>query len=92
MTPDILFYYIVTCHLPRAPSYGGVRTWVEGSQMRGDRALARASNLLGYNEYAQQDLSTKTAHWLEPPIYWANTWHNTCDHLAFDKCRQGKGV
>ncbi len=28
--------YIVACHLPRAPSYGGVRTWEEGSQMRGD--------------------------------------------------------
>ncbi len=40
--------YIVTCHLPRAPSYGGVRTWVEGSQMRGGHALAGASNLLGY--------------------------------------------
>ncbi len=47
--------YIVTCHLPRAPSYGGVRTWVEGSQMRGDRALVGASNLLGYKEYIQQD-------------------------------------
>ncbi len=42
--------YIVSCHLPRAPSYGGVRTWVEGSQIRGDRALARASNL----QYKQQ--------------------------------------
>ncbi len=41
--------YIVACHLPRAPSYGGVRSWVkpEGSQMCGDRALAGASNLLG---------------------------------------------
>ena len=38
--------YIVACHLPRAPSYGGVRTWVEGSQMREGRALAGASNLL----------------------------------------------
>ncbi len=37
-----LHVYIVACHLPRAPSYGGVRTWVEGSQMHGDRALARA--------------------------------------------------
>ncbi len=27
--------YIVACHLPRVPNYGGVRTWVEGSQMRG---------------------------------------------------------
>ena len=44
---------IVACHLPGAPSYGGVRTWVEGSQMRGDRALARASNLPGYKEYTQ---------------------------------------
>ncbi len=26
--------------------------------MRGDRALAGASNLLGYQEYTQQDLST----------------------------------
>ncbi len=26
---------IVACHLPRAPSYGGVRTWVEGSQIHG---------------------------------------------------------
>ncbi len=40
--------YIVACHLPRAPSYGGVRTWVEGFQMRGNCAMARASNLLGY--------------------------------------------
>ncbi len=39
--------YIVACHLPGAPSYGGVRTWVEGSQTCGDRALAEASNLLG---------------------------------------------
>ncbi len=37
--------YIVVCHLPRAPSYGGVRTWVEGSQMRRDRALVGDSNL-----------------------------------------------
>ncbi len=54
---DIFFYqfYIVACHLPRAPSYGGVRTWVEGFQMR------------------------ETAHWLEPPTYWATlrmtVWH-----------------
>ena len=34
---------------PGAPSYGGVSTWVEGSQKRGDRTLAEASNLLGYN-------------------------------------------
>ena len=32
--------------------------------MRGDSALARASNLLSYKEYTQQDLST-------------NTWHDT---------------
>ena len=36
---------------PGAPSYGGVRTWVEGSQARGNRALAEASNLLGWKEY-----------------------------------------
>ncbi len=36
---------------PGAPSYNGVRTWVEGSQTRRDRALAEASNLLGYKEY-----------------------------------------
>ncbi len=29
---------IVACNLPRAPSYGGVRTWVEGSQMHWNRA------------------------------------------------------
>ena len=52
--------YIVSCHLPRAPGYGGVRTCVEGSQMRENHALARASNLLGYKEYTQQDLSTNT--------------------------------
>ncbi len=46
--------YIVACHLPRAPSYCGVRTWVEGSHMRVDRALAGASNLLGYKENYQQ--------------------------------------
>ena len=28
-----------------APSYGGVRTWVEGSQTHWGRALAEASNL-----------------------------------------------
>ena len=37
---------------PGAPSYNGVRTWVEGSQARGNRTLAEASNLLGYKEYA----------------------------------------
>ena len=52
--------YIVACHLPRAPSYGGVMTWVEGSQTCGDCALARASNLLGYQEYTQQDFSSNT--------------------------------
>ncbi len=36
---------------PGAPSYGGVITWVEGSQTCGDRALAEATNLLGYEEY-----------------------------------------
>ncbi len=40
---------------PGAPSYGGVKTWVEGSQMRGDLALADASNLLVYKKYNQQD-------------------------------------
>ena len=40
---------------PGAPSYSGVRTWVEGSQTRGGRALSEASNLLGYKEYTQQD-------------------------------------
>ena len=25
--------YTVACHLPRAPSHGGMRTWVEGSQV-----------------------------------------------------------
>ncbi len=34
--------------------------------MRGDRALARASNLLGYKQNTQQDLST-------------NTWYDTYD-------------
>ncbi len=37
---------------PRAPSYGDMRAWVEGSQTRKNRALralAEASNLLGYN-------------------------------------------
>ncbi len=40
-----MYLYIVACHLPRAPSYGGVRTWVEGSQMRGYRVLAIAIEL-----------------------------------------------
>ena len=43
---------------PGAPSYGGVRTWVEGSQAHGNCPLAEASNLLGYKEYAQQDFIT----------------------------------
>ena len=34
---------IVACHLPRAPSYGGVRTWVEG------RVLARIEKLPAQN-------------------------------------------
>ena len=53
-------YLLSRATFPGAPSYGGVRTWVEGSQMRGDRALAGASNLLGYKECTQQDLSTNT--------------------------------
>ena len=32
----------------RAPRYGGVRTWVEGLLACGTRALAEASNLVGY--------------------------------------------
>ncbi len=43
---------------PWAPSYGSVRTWVEGSQTRGDRTLDEASNILGYKEYTQQDFTT----------------------------------
>ncbi len=31
---------------PGALSYGGVRTWVKGSQVGGNRVLAEASNLL----------------------------------------------
>ncbi len=27
-------HIIVACHLPRAPSYDGMRTWVEGSKIR----------------------------------------------------------
>ncbi len=50
-------YILSRATFPGAPSYGGVRTWVDGSQTRGDRALAEgltrafaeASNLLGYN-------------------------------------------
>ncbi len=33
MCKHIFIQYIVACHLPRAPSYDGVRTWAEGSQM-----------------------------------------------------------
>ena len=41
-----LRHYLLTSNIllratfPGAPSYGGVRTWVEGSQTRGNRALA----------------------------------------------------
>ena len=42
--------YIVTCHLPR----GSKLRWLEdmggGLPNRGDRALAEASNLLGYKQ------------------------------------------
>ena len=40
MGPSIGFEYIVACHLSGAPSYGGVRTWVEGSQTRGTIKLS----------------------------------------------------
>ena len=44
---------------PGAPSYSGVRIWVEGSQTCRDRPLAEAFNQqLGYKEYTQQDFST----------------------------------
>ncbi len=42
-TVSCLLKHIVACHLPGTPSYGGVRTWVEGSQTRGDPALAEAA-------------------------------------------------
>ena len=47
--------YIATTLLLRAtytgaPSCGGMRTWVEGSQARGNCTMAEASNLLGYKE------------------------------------------
>ncbi len=47
---------------PGAPSYGGVRTWVEGSQVR------EASNHLGYKEYTQlfDTSSGKTLYRLYP--------------------------
>ena len=49
---DRIIQYILSCATyPRAPSYGGVRTWVEGSQALGNRALAEASNLLGCKDY-----------------------------------------
>ncbi len=44
-------YILSRATFPGAPSYGGVRTWVEGSQARGNRTLAEASNLLGYRLY-----------------------------------------
>ena len=46
---------------PGAPSYSGVKTWVEGSQTCGRRTLAEASNPLGYKEYTQQDFSMNNA-------------------------------
>ena len=46
-----------------APRYGGVRTWVEGSQAHGNRTLAEASNLLSYKENTQQDLSQACANY-----------------------------
>ncbi len=59
-TPQyVKFRYILSrATFPGAPSYGGVWTWVEVSQTRGDHMLAEASNLLGYKEYAQQDFNT----------------------------------
>ena len=47
---------------PGAPSYGGVRTWVESSLAREDRALADASNLLGCKEYALYQKNTAIEH------------------------------
>ena len=44
-----IYTYILSCATyQRAPRYGGERTWVEGSQARGNRMLAEASNLLSY--------------------------------------------
>ncbi len=43
------FYHIVACHLPRAPSYGGVRTWVEGPQMRGDQYDTNSNKITNNN-------------------------------------------
>ncbi len=43
---NTIYKTILSCAtFPGAPSYGGVRTWVEGSKMHGYRALAEASNL-----------------------------------------------
>ncbi len=53
-----IFNILLRATSPGLPSYGGVRTWVEGSKRRGNRALARVSNLLGYKEYTQQDFLT----------------------------------
>ncbi len=39
-------YILSRATYQRAPRYGGVRTWVEGPQARGNRALAEVSNLL----------------------------------------------
>ena len=50
---------IVAFHLPRAPSYGGVRTWVGGGLPNARRPRTGWSLQLGYKEYTQQDLSTK---------------------------------
>ena len=55
----MILYILSRATFPGAPSYDGVRTWVEGSQTRGDSALAEASNPLGYKEYTQQDFSNK---------------------------------
>ncbi len=46
-----MVYILSRATYHRAPSYGGVRTWVEGSQARDSRALAEASKLLGYKAY-----------------------------------------
>ncbi len=52
----MIFFILSRATYHRAPRYGGVRTWVEGLLARGNRALAEASNLMGYKN-AQQDLS-----------------------------------
>ncbi len=52
MANTSLYNYILSHAIfPGAPSYTGVRTWAEGSQACGKRALAETSNLLGYKEY-----------------------------------------